>query len=59
MKEKNKGGRPPLGRPLHPPRQLGRVPDSDWELMRAAAERSGKTFTRWACDILLRAAKRG
>ena len=51
-------GRPPIGRLPHKPRQLGRVSDSDWEVMRAAAERSGQTFTRWACEILLRAARK-
>lgn len=54
------------GRPSKPPgekfttaaRQLGRVADEDWEILKAAAESSGKSFTEWAVAILLRAAKR-
>lgn len=54
-------GRPPKkpeDRYKTPARQLGRVSDSDWQELQQAAERSGKTFTAWAVEILLRAARR-
>lgn len=41
-----------------PVRQLGRIPDGEWELLKAAAEKSGESFTAWAKKILLRAARR-
>jgi hypothetical protein len=55
---------PKVGRPrkkvkeINPVRQIGRWPDDQWELIRAAAERSGKNVAEWAREILLRAAKR-
>lgn len=42
----------------HPARQLGRVSDEDWQRLQAAAKSSGKSFTAWALEILLRRAKR-
>lgn len=56
MTEKNKGGRPATGH--EKPRILGRVADDEWTEVKTAAERSGKSFTRWAMEILLRAARR-
>lgn len=56
-----KRGRPPTDRgPYnpHPQRQLGRVPDPEWEIVKAAAKRAGVPFTRWAVGALLRAARR-
>jgi hypothetical protein len=56
-----KRGRPPTERGAynpHPARQLGRVSDEDWETLKNAAERSGKTFTQWAVALLLKAARR-
>lgn len=41
-----------------PPRSLGRVSDEDWETIQAGARESGETFTKWATEVLLRAAKR-
>ena len=41
-----------------PVRQLGRIPDDEWEQMQAAAQASGKTFTAWAREVLMRAALR-
>ncbi len=41
-----------------PQRQLGRVSDEDWEMLKAAAEKAGVPFTQWALPILLRNAKR-
>jgi len=55
----------PVGRPpkkvkeINPVRQIGRWPDDQWEIIRAAAERKGVSVAEWARDILLRAAKRG
>jgi len=52
-------GRPPTERGAynpHPPMQLGRVSPEDKQLLKDAAEKSGKTFTAWALEILLRAA---
>ena len=42
----------------HAPRQLGRVSDEDWTLLKEAAEASGKTFTAWAVPALLKLAVR-
>lgn len=55
-----------MARPPKPPgehyrttaRQLGRVPDDEWELIQRAVAKSGKTLTDWATEILLRNAKR-
>ncbi len=62
MKEKKRQrGRPATERgpynPL-PTRQLGRASDEDWELLKAAAAASGKSFTQWALAVLLRVARR-
>lgn len=54
---KNRGGRPPQGGPTTT-RQLGRVPTEQWTELQEAATRSGQSFTRWAVEILLRAARR-
>ena len=56
-----KGGRPVEPRGAYnpdPPRQLGRVSDEEWEMLREAASIENKTFTRWALDILLPKAKK-
>lgn len=56
-----KRGRPATERGAYnpnPARQLGRVSDSDWQTLKEAAEARGKTFTEWALEILLKAAKR-
>ena len=56
-----KPGRPATARGAynpHPARILGRVPDEEWAAIKAAAEKSGQSFTAWALAILLRAAKR-
>jgi len=56
-----KRGRPATDRGAynpHPARQLGRVSDGDWETLKDAAERSGKTFTQWAVALLLKAARK-
>lgn len=50
-------GRPPAGGKT-PVRQLGRVPDDEWEEMKAAAESGGKSFTQWAVEVLLKAARK-
>lgn len=55
-------GRPPKKAGEHvrtPARILGRVDDETWNELQAAASASGKTFTQWALEILIRAAKRG
>jgi len=57
----NPGGRPlkkPEEKVQAPPRMFGRVSDEDWDLVTGAAAAAGKSFTRWALDILIRAAKR-
>lgn len=54
-------GRPPKPnkeRYRTPQRQLGRVSDEDWKMLKAAAEKRGETFSSWALAVLLRAAKR-
>jgi hypothetical protein len=38
--------------------QLGRIADSDQAELRAAAERSGLSFTQWALPILLKEARK-
>lgn len=60
MRSKPKRGRPATERGAYnpnPARQLGRVSDEDWTLLKEAAEASGKTFTEWAVGILLKKAK--
>lgn len=57
---KPKRGRPPTSKGAynpHPARQLGRVSDEDWKMLKQAAKTSGKTFTQWAVEVLLNAAK--
>ena len=54
---KNTGGAPQR-REYDPPRLIGRVSDSDWDILKRASVKSGKTFTQWALGVLLRAAKR-
>jgi len=61
MTNKPKRGRPATERGAYnpnPPRQLGRVSDKDWALLKEAAEASGKTFTEWALPALLKLAAR-
>ena len=54
-----KVGRPPKKvKEINPVRQIGRWPDDQWDLIRAAAEGSGVSVAEWAREILLRAAKR-
>lgn len=58
---KRKPGRPPTERGAYnplPQRQIGRIADDDWALLKAAAEKSGQTFSGWALAILKRAAHR-
>lgn len=60
MRSKPKRGRPATERGAYnpnPARQLGRVSDEDWTLLKEAAEASGKPFTEWAVGILLKKAK--
>ena len=40
-----------------PQRQLGRVSNDDWGLLKAAANR-GESFSAWALAVVKRAAKR-
>ena len=61
MTEEPRRGRPATERGAYnpnPARQLGRVSDEDWAILKAAAEASGKTFTEWARPTLLKKAKR-
>ena len=58
--KKTKRGRPATERGAynpHPARQLGRVSDEDWAIIKEAAVASQMTFTQWAVGVLLRAAK--
>ena len=53
--------RPP--KPAHeryrtPARQLGRIPEDEWDTIQSAAAKAGKTLTEWAKEILLRNARR-
>jgi hypothetical protein len=57
MKKPTKMGRPPIGRPRHKARQLGRVEQSEWDQLREYAESLGLTFTHWALETLCREAK--
>lgn len=60
VKNKPTRGRPATERGAYnpnPARQLGRVSDEDWTLLKEAAEASGKTFTEWAVGILLKKVK--
>lgn len=52
-------GRPPkTKKQVNPVRQIGRWPDSDWDLIRTAAKNAGKNIAQWAREKLLRAARR-
>lgn len=44
--------------PTTRPRQLGRVSDEQWDLLKRAAQKSGRSFTDWSLAILTVAAKR-
>lgn len=57
----NPHGRPkidPADSIIQPVRQLGRIDDETWQLLKDAAKREGLTFTAWSVPILVRAAKR-
>lgn len=56
----NPHGRPPLpeGERKDVVIQLGRATAGERDELKSAAERSGKSFTQWALEILLRAARR-
>ena len=57
---KAKRGRPPTAKGAynpHPARQLGRVSEEDWAIIKEAAAASQMTFTQWAIGVLLKAAK--
>ena len=56
----NPHGRPPLAvrKVLDKSRMLGRVPDLEWAELKAAAEKSGKSFTQWALAILRKSARK-
>lgn len=41
-----------------PARQIGRIADAEWNEIQEAAKASGKSLTRWATEILLKAARR-
>lgn len=51
-----------MGRPrkdhkeINPTRQIGRWPDSDWDLIRRAAKKAKLSVAEWARRLLLRAA---
>jgi hypothetical protein len=59
MKKQPRGRRPTERGAYNPnpARQIGRVSDEDWTLLKEAAEASGKTFTEWAVGILLKKAR--
>lgn len=40
-----------------PTRQLGRVDDETWHKFKDAAKKQGMTFTKWAVQVLLKAAE--
>ena len=44
--------------PPKPARQLGRVSDEDWQLLKSAAKTQRMTFTAWALGILIPIAKK-
>ena len=50
------GGRPVTG--PTPARQLGKIADEEWSVLKSAAERTGMTFTQWAVGVLLKEAKK-
>ena len=43
--------------PPKPARQLGRVSDEDWQLLKSAAKTQRMTFTGWVLGILIPIAK--
>lgn len=56
-----KTGRPPKDpkeKYKTPARQLGRVADEEWDVLKAAAQKAGLSFTEWAVPLLLKAAKK-
>lgn len=60
-KEGAKVGRPPTERGPYNPnqaRQLGRVPDDQWEEIRLACDAAGLSLVAWALPTLLRKARR-
>lgn len=61
MTTPRKRGRPPSPRGAGnylPPRQLGRVSDEDWQLIREACDVSGVGLVEWALPLLLKEARR-
>jgi hypothetical protein len=56
---KKRIGRPPKAvKAINPVRQVGRWPESDWLLVKHAAEKADKSVAEWAREKLLRAARR-
>jgi hypothetical protein len=41
-----------------PQRQLGRVDDDTWEVLRSVTEQTGVPFIQWALPVLVKEAKR-
>lgn len=61
MTQKPKLGRPPSPRGLGnwlPARQLGRVSDEDWAVIREACDVSGQSLIEWGLPLLLREARK-
>ena len=61
MSKKQKQGRPATERGAYnpnPARQLGRVPDAEWDEIKAACEAAGLSLVAWALPTLLRKARR-
>lgn len=61
MKTKKPIGRPPIDPSesiIKPIRQLGRVSDENWSMLKQAAKTAGTTFTDWAFELLNAAAAR-
>ena len=57
----NPGGRPkkdPADKYETKARKFGRVGEEEWQELHVAAKSAKKTFTQWALEILLRAARR-
>jgi len=53
-------GRPPTSRGAYNPnpcRNIGRVPDEEWNEIKAAAEAAGLSVVAWAIPALLRKAR--
>ena len=52
-------GRPPKAvKEINPVRQVGRWTDSDWQLIRDAAELRGENVAQFCKAVLIRAARR-